>query len=122
MATVSFFYVPVPELAPALTFYRDTLGWTEGWREGDHTVALTMPGVEVQLMVDVDTERVGRPGPMLLVDDVRTWIDERRAELTVWLEPVEIPGGWWAGFADPHGNAVYVLDQSLDNDSAEDAT
>jgi predicted enzyme related to lactoylglutathione lyase len=114
MSTVGFYYLPVPELAPALAFYRDALGWTEGWREGDHTVALEMPGVTAQLMIDVDPERVGRPGPMLVVEDVRTWISERRDALTVWLEPIEIPGGWWAGFEDPHGNAVYVLDQSND--------
>ena len=76
-----------------------------------------MPGVDVQLMVDVDTERVGRPGPMLVVDDAREWIKQRRGELTVWLEPIEIPGGWWAGFEDPHGNAVYVLDQSNANEA-----
>jgi catechol 2,3-dioxygenase-like lactoylglutathione lyase family enzyme len=117
MATVEFFYLPVPELGPALAFYRDTLGWVEGWREGDHTVSLAMPGVDVQLMVDVDPERVGRPGPILVVDDAREWINQRRGELTVWLEPLEIPGGWWAGFEDPHGNAVYVLDQSSANEA-----
>jgi predicted enzyme related to lactoylglutathione lyase len=117
MTTLGFFYLPVPELAPALAFYRDTLGWTEGWREGDHTVTLAMPGTEVQLMVDVDGERVNRPGPMLLVDDVKAWIAARRDELTMWLEPLEIPGGWWAGFEDPHGNAVYVLDQSTAGES-----
>ena len=117
MATVEFFYLPVPELAPALAFYRDTLGWTEGWREGDHTVSLAMPGVDVQLMVDVDPERVGRPGP---ISSSTTPVDgstQRRGELTVWLEPIEIPGGWWAGFEDPHGNAVYVLDQSSANEA-----
>jgi predicted enzyme related to lactoylglutathione lyase len=119
MTTVEFFYLPVPELAPALAFYRDKLGWAEKWREGDHTVALVMPGVNVQLMVDVDPERVGRPGPVLVVDDAREWINQRRGELTVWLEPMEIPGGWWAGFSDPHGNAVYVLDQSLDQSGTE---
>lgn len=118
MAKVEFFYLPVPELAPALDFYRDTLGWSEGWREGDHTVTLAMPGTDAHLMVDVDPDRVGRPGPMLLVDDARRWLDERRDAVTVWLEPVEIPDGWWAGFEDPHGNAVYVLDQSLDHDGA----
>ena len=44
MSKVEFLYLPVPELAPALAFYRDKLGWTEGWREGDHTVSLAMPG------------------------------------------------------------------------------
>ena len=47
----------------------------------------------------------------------REWIKQRRGELTVWLEPIEIPGGWWAGFEDPHGNAVYVLDQSNANEA-----
>jgi predicted enzyme related to lactoylglutathione lyase len=117
MATVEFFYLPVPELAPALTFYRDKLGWAEKWREADHTVSLTMPGVDVQLMVDVDPERVGRPGPIIVVDDARGWLDQRRDELTVWLEPLQIPGGWWGGFEDPHGNAVYVLDQSLETEA-----
>ena len=38
--------------------------------------------------------------------------------LTVWLEPIEIPGGWWAGFEDPHGDAVYVLDRSNANEAS----
>jgi predicted enzyme related to lactoylglutathione lyase len=117
MSTIAFFYLPVPELAPALAFYRDTLGWTEGWREGDSTVSLAMPGSEVQLMVDVDTEGAYRPGPVIVVNDARGWINERRNTLTVCLEPNEIPGGWWAGFCDPFGNPVYVLDQSTDNEA-----
>ena len=27
-------YLPVPDLAKALAFYRDGLGWAEVWREG----------------------------------------------------------------------------------------
>jgi predicted enzyme related to lactoylglutathione lyase len=113
MTALEFLYLPVPELAPALAFYRDELGWEEGWREGETTVALAMPGSAVQLMVDVDAE--GRSGPVFVVDDVRAWITARRDTIDVWLEPNEIPGGWWAGFSDPFGNPVYVLDQSAEN-------
>jgi catechol 2,3-dioxygenase-like lactoylglutathione lyase family enzyme len=42
---------PVPELATALPFYRDTLGFTEAWREGSDTVAFELPGGDVQVMV-----------------------------------------------------------------------
>ena len=111
MSTVEFFYLPVPDLQPALAFYREGLGWEEGWREGDTTVSLALPGSAVQLMVDKDDNTLG-PGPVLVVDDVREWIGRRRDTLDVRREPHEIPGGWWAGFCDPFGNAVYVLDQS----------
>ena len=114
MTAVEFLYLPVPELESALAFYRDALGWEEGWREGQTTVALAMPGSAVQLMLDVDGDAPGA-GPVMVVDDVRAWISARRDSLEVCREPNEIPGGWWAGFCDPFGNPVYVLDQSTEN-------
>jgi catechol 2,3-dioxygenase-like lactoylglutathione lyase family enzyme len=50
---LSYFYVSVPELQPALAFYRDELGLDEAWREGDGTVAFELPGSSVRLMLDV---------------------------------------------------------------------
>jgi predicted enzyme related to lactoylglutathione lyase len=111
MASIDLFYLPVPDLTAALAYYRDTLGWQESWREGDTTAALTPPGGGAQLMIDVDTQGDARPGPIVVVDDARSWIADRDT-LKVTLEPTQIPGGWWAAFDDPFGNAVYVLDQS----------
>ena len=77
MATLNIMYLPVPDLTAALAFYRDTLGWEEGWREGDATATVKFPGGSVQLMLDVDTDGTARPGPMLIVDDCRAWLAER---------------------------------------------
>ncbi|MEP7112791.1 MAG: VOC family protein [Ilumatobacteraceae bacterium] len=116
MTTFDFMYLPVPDLTAALAFYRDTLGWEEGWREGDTTATIKFPGASVQLMLDVDADGTGRPGPMLAVDDCRAWLAERIGMFEVVGDPAEIPGGWWAAFEDPFGNVVYVVDQSTATD------
>ena len=60
---LSYFYVSVPELQPALSFYRDDLGLDEAWREGEGTVAFELPGTPVQLMLDVPRLRDEAAGP-----------------------------------------------------------
>jgi predicted enzyme related to lactoylglutathione lyase len=112
MAALDFVYRPVPDLQTALAFYRDTLGWEEGWREGDGTATVKFPNSEVQLMLDVDAQGTAQPGPVLSVDDVRQWLADRGGTIKIGLEPAEIPGGWWAAVEDPFGNFLYVLDQS----------
>ncbi len=112
MSNIEFLYLPVPDLSTALAFYRDALGWPEAWREGETTVSLKMPGDHLQLMIDHDPDGTFRPGPVIAVDDVRAWHAERADTLRFWLQPAPIPGGWWAGFDDVFGNAIYIADQS----------
>jgi catechol 2,3-dioxygenase-like lactoylglutathione lyase family enzyme len=112
MRNVEFLYMPVYDLGKALGFYRDSLGWPEAWREGTTTVSLKMPGDHLQLMIDEVVDEPLRPGPVVIVDDVRTWHAERRDTLQFWRLPEPIPGGYWAAFEDDLGNAVYVADQS----------
>ena len=38
-----FLFVPTADLNASLAFYRDALGFSEVWREGDSTVALAVP-------------------------------------------------------------------------------
>ena len=47
-----FLYHPVKNLKESLTFYRETLGFEEAWREGEHTVALTLPNSDVRLLIE----------------------------------------------------------------------
>jgi predicted enzyme related to lactoylglutathione lyase len=105
---LAFVYAPVDQLAPAVAFYRDTLGWSEAWREGDHTVAFAMPGTEVQLMVSVDD---GPAGPMFLVDDVREHLTANPG-IPFTTVPTDIPDGTIAITQDPAGNPIYLLDQA----------
>jgi catechol 2,3-dioxygenase-like lactoylglutathione lyase family enzyme len=107
---LDFMYLPVPNMAEALAFYRDTLGLDEAWREGEATVALKLPGSELQLMLDEATS--DRPGPVFAVDSVVAFHAARAGELKFVREPAEIPGGHWASFEDPAGNHVYLVDQS----------
>lgn len=105
---LTFVYAPVPELAPALAYYRDTLGLDEAWREGDDTVAFVLPDSDVQIMVSVDTDPAG---PMYLVDDAAAWV-AAHPELTPESEVIDIPDGAVVRYADPAGNAFYVFDQA----------
>ena len=107
---LEFWYAPVTDLRAALTLYRDTLGWEEAWREGDLTASLTMPGTDVQLMIDAHNAYV--PGPIFLVDKVADFVAEHGDRLTWRYPPAEIPCGRLGGFEDPAGNVVFVMDQA----------
>lgn len=109
---LEFWYAPVPDLPAALAYYRDTLGWEEAWREGEDTASLTMPGTDVQLMLDVNTEFT--PGPIFVLDRVADFSAQHGDRLRWRYPPFPIPGGQLGGFEDPAGNVVYVMDQAGD--------
>jgi len=110
---LTFLYQPVDDLDAAVAFYRDTLGLDESWREGKSTAAFTLPGTEVELMLDVPenggVER--RAGGFFGVDDVDRFFADHPS-----LEPVggiiDVPGGRAATFLDPAGNVLRVFDQT----------
>lgn len=114
---LTFIYQTVNDLPAALTFYRDQLGLVEAWREGESTVALELPGTEVQLMLDVtpDDSPRWRSGGFFQVDDVGAFVKEHQdAE---WVgEVMDMPGGKAASFADPSGNVLHVFDQSAETE------
>jgi hypothetical protein len=118
---LEFLYTPVRDLKPALALYRDSLGWEEAWREGDTTVALKMPGSDVQLMLDAH-EPNGGPGPIFIVESVHDFHAQRPAALAIREEPSEIPGGFMVTNEDPSGNPMYVMDQALDSSEAQAAS
>ena len=110
---LEFLCVPTRDLSAALALYRDGLGWQEAWREGETTVSLTLPGTEVQLMLDA-TDPDAAFGPIFVVDSVHDFHTGRPRELRTKLEPEAIPGGSMATYEDPSGNTIYVLDQAED--------
>jgi catechol 2,3-dioxygenase-like lactoylglutathione lyase family enzyme len=110
---LEFLLVPTSDLKASLALYRDSLGFTEMWREGDGTVALALPGTEMQLMLDA--REPGAPvGPLFVVDNVKAFHSARAETLAVIEEPSEIPGGFLATYQDPGGATIYVMDQSTD--------
>ena len=113
---LAFTYLPTRDLGASLQLYRDTLGFDELWREGDHTVGLAIPGTDVALMIDAAAPSDWGPGPMFGVERVAAFRAEHDG-LEVVAEPHEIPGGMLMALRDPGGNFVYVLDQSADTPS-----
>jgi hypothetical protein len=105
-----FLYAPVSDLKGTLPFYRDDLGLSEAWREGEETVAFALPDSDVQIMVSVSVDAAG---PMYQVDSVDAFL-QQHADFPVCLPKREIPDGFVAGVNDPAGNVVYVFDQSTD--------
>ena len=105
---LTFMYTPTTNLSPMIAFYRDTLGWSEAWREGDDTVAVRGPDSDVQVMVSLTDQPAG---PMYLVDSVEAFLTQT-AGLTVSIEPYGIPDGTVAGLVDPAGNTFYAFDQA----------
>lgn len=110
---LEFLLVPTTDLKASLALYRD-LGCSELWREGDATVALSIPGTEVQLMLDANDPDAPF-GPLFVVDSVKAFHATRPATLTVIADVSEIPGGFMATYRDPGGATIYVMDQSTDS-------
>ncbi len=106
--------VPTSDLSASLALYRDGLGFTEVWREGDTTVALSLPGSDVELMLDAN-DSSAPVGPVFVVDSVRAFHTTRAEALTVVSAPSEIPGGFSASYQDPGGATICVMDQSTDS-------
>lgn len=110
---LEFLFVPTSDLTASVALYRDTLGFTEVWREGDATVALALPGSDTQVMLDAN-DPTAPVGPLFVVDNVRTFHAARPETLAVLDGPSEIPGGFLATYQDPGGSTIYVMDQSTD--------
>ena len=110
---LEFLFTPTSDLKASLALYRDGLGFTEVWREGDATVALALPGTEVQLMLDAN-DPDAPIGPLFVVDSVEAFHTARPETLAVIDGPAEIPGGFLATYQDPGGASIYVMDQSTD--------
>lgn len=111
---LEFLFVPTADLSASLALYRDSLGFTEAWREGEETVSLVMPGTDVQLMLDAH-DPTAPAGPLFVVDSVEAFHAARAKSLTVLAKPAEIPGGFLATYQDPGGATIYVMDQSTDS-------
>lgn len=110
---LEFLFVPTSDLKASLALYRDGLGFDEAWREGDATVALTLPGTGVQLMLD-SHDADAPVGPLFVVDSVQAFHAAKPDSLGVLEEPNEIPGGFMATYQDPGGAVIYVMDQVND--------
>ena len=111
---LEFLLIPTSDLNASLALYRDGLGFTELWREGDTTTALTLAGSELQIMLDA-SDLDASVGPMFVVESLEAFHAARPDTLAVLEEPAEIPGGFLATYRDPGGATIYVLDQSTDN-------
>lgn len=110
---LEFLFAPTHDLEASLALYRDALGCEEVWREGEATVSLSLPGSDVQLMLDAH-DPAAPFGPIFVVDSVKTFHLSRPEALTVVEEPSEIPGGFLATYQDPSGTTVYVMDQTTE--------
>lgn len=108
---LEFLYVPTTDLNATLALYRDGLGFTEMWREGDSTAALTLAGSDTHVMLDA-SDPDAPVGPMFVVDSVEAFHASRPAALAVLAEPSAIPDGFLAAYQEPGGAVIYVLDQS----------
>ena len=111
---LEFLFAPTSDLKASLALYRDGLGFSEMWREGDATVALSLPGTDVQLMLDANDPNAPF-GPLFVVDSVEAFHATRPETLTVIEDISEIPGGFMATYQDPGGATIYIMDQSTDS-------
>ncbi|MFD1019172.1 VOC family protein [Thalassobacillus hwangdonensis] len=108
---LAFLMHPVKEMKASLKFYRENLGLEEAWREGDHTVALKLPGTEVQMMLEDEDE--GLPGGgVFIVDSVDSFYEQKKELLKFVKDPVDIPPGRYAIYQDDAGNPIRIIDMT----------
>ena len=108
---LSFLCHPTKDLKSSLSFYREQLGLEEAWREGTHTVALKLEGInEVQLMIEIDEDVPA--GGVFIVDDVNKFYEEKQKTLDFIKEPCDIPPGRYAIFNDIDGNPLRIIDMT----------
>ncbi len=110
---LEFLFAPTADLDASLALYRDTFGFQEMWREGEATVALSLPGTDVQLMLD-SNDPSAPFGPLFVVDSVLAFHEKRPDGLQVLEGPAEIPGGLLATYLGAGGMTIYVMDQAAD--------
>ncbi|MDX8344693.1 VOC family protein [Rossellomorea sp. YZS02] len=108
---LAFLCHPVTDLKKSLNYYRDTLGFEEAWREGDHTIALKLPGTDVQLMIENDEADLG-PGGIFIVDSVDGYFEQYKEKLHFIKTPSDIPPGRYAIFQDESENLIRIIDLS----------
>ena len=111
---LEFLFVPTSDLSASLALYRDGLGFTEVWREGDATVALVLPGSDVQLMLDANDPNAP-VGPLFVVDSVQAFHADLRSSSPCSRSPRRSPAASMATYRDPGGATIYVMDQSTDS-------
>lgn len=102
---------PVDNIKESLAYYRDTLGFEEAWREGEHTVALQIPDSEVRLLIEDDEKELGAGG-IFLVESVDSFFNEKNDALEFVKEPIDIPPGRYAIYKDTSGNPIRIIDFS----------
>ncbi|MFJ7639997.1 VOC family protein [Peribacillus sp. NPDC097225] len=107
---LAFLCHPVKYLKGSSRYYREVLGFEEAWQEGDHTVALKLPGSDVQLMLEDDEEGYSAGG-VFIVDSVDRFYHEN-STLDFVKEPCDIPPGRYAIFQDRSGNPIRIIDKT----------
>jgi catechol 2,3-dioxygenase-like lactoylglutathione lyase family enzyme len=117
---LTFLYHPVKDLKAALAFYRDVLGWDEAWREGDVTVAMQIPGSEVQVMLDAsDTRDANGASGFYEVDNVDQFYEANRERVTFVELPQDLDPIRYASFTDPSGNLFRIFHSTDDEAEAQ---
>ncbi len=107
---LTFLYHPVKDLTEALAFYRDELGWDEAWREGDETVAMKIPGSDVQVMLDAsDPDPSSQASGFYEVDNVDDFYAAHRDQVTFVDPPTDLTPIRYASFSDPSGNLFRIF-------------
>ena len=106
-----FVYVPVPDLAEAIGFYRRVLGAEIAWQEGPSTCGLQVPGDPIQVLLDADPGELGA-GPMYVVPDVRATLEGLDPEVRPVRGPERIGPGWFAILEDPAGTPIRLIDDT----------
>ena len=101
---LTYLYHPVTDIAKAVAFYRDVLGWDEAWRMGDDTAAMQIPNSTVTVMLAIDPDPSAAASGFFGVDDIDAFYRDNRDRINFIEEPQDLPPIRYASFRDPDDN------------------
>jgi len=114
---LTYLYHPVKDIAKAVAFYRDVLGWDEAWRMGDDTAAMQIPNSAVMVMLAIDADPSARSSGFFGIDDLDAFYRDNRDRIEFIEEPQDLPPIRYASFRDPDNNLIRLYtDKSTDED------
>ncbi|HUP18090.1 MAG TPA: VOC family protein [Acidimicrobiia bacterium] len=112
---LTYLYHPVKDIAKAVAFYRDVLGWDESWRMGDDTAAMQIPNSTVTVMLAIDSDPSARASGFFGVDDIDAFYRDNRDRIDFIDEPQDLPPIRYTSFRDPDDNLFRLYtDMSTD--------
>ena len=109
---IQYIEIPAKDLDREATFYETVFGWKFQREEGGYYMWQDPTGaMGGGMYTQIEPSPAGGPRIYITVDDIDAVVpalEQAGATITTGKTLIDENIGWWAGFTDPAGNAMYV--------------